>query len=110
MVHIEQLNGDWISKDYYPMHLGKEGFRIKFSFNQAFHTASVSIINKEAESILFEGEAEIKPDPDNVFLAVIDRECIPIRNFANDRFMADVPEYGEVTVYKSKILGVRMSF
>ena len=110
MVHIEQLNGDWISKDCYPMQLGKEGYRIKFRFNHASGTASLSTIDKDGESILYAGDAQVKPYLDNEFLALIDQECIPIRNFANDRFIAEVPDYGKVTVYKTKVLGMRMSF
>ena len=110
MVHIEQLNGDWISKDYYPQHLGKDGYKIKFRFSDDSGTASVIIIGNKSETILYNGGIQIKPRSGDEFYLIIDRESIPVKNFENDRFIAQVPDYGQVTVYKSKVLGIRMSF
>ena len=113
MIHIEQLYGDWVSKEKYPEHLGKEGYQMKFHFAEPIDsqqsTATVSLLDSDAAG-LYSGPVEVLPGELEEFVILIGDEQIPVRNFANDRFMAEIPAYGIVTFYKSKVLGIRMSF
>lgn len=113
MIHIEQLYGNWVSKEKYPEHLGKEGYQMKFHLSEPAGgnqgTATVALLDTDATA-LYSGPAEIVPGEPEEFVILIGDEQIPVRNFANDRFMAGIPAYGIVTFYKSKVLGIRMSF
>lgn len=105
MPTIEELLGDWITNETYPLHLGQNnGFTIKFHFDRLpfdNHTiARLSAIADKSENIFTGGEVKIEPSVNDEFFIIVDKVRIPARRFDGKSFLADIAFYGVVEFYK----------
>src|SRR6188768_2861536 len=94
----QQLTGNWISECTHPQHLLQDGCTIKFFFDELpFDNYSIVRITATAdkkETTLYTGPYTIQESVNDEFFIVInDTDRIPARQFTENNFIADVPEY-----------------
>lgn len=104
MPTIDQLLGDWTSTHRHPLHLGTDGFILRFHFDELpfedGQLAHLSIVDQKKSDIILAGSLQIEGSVNDEFFLIVNTVRIPARQFSENRFIADIVNYGIVEFAK----------